>query len=102
MNEFSGHKHTVLRTRWNPNGMWFASAGRDQVIMINDIRMMRTDEPFQSFKGHNSEVTSLSWHRACRGRCVKPESIAKKLRRERATAAFTLWMWVERRVVHMG
>jgi WD40 repeat protein len=62
VNEFSGHKHTVLRTRWNPNGMWFASAGRDQVIMINDIRMMRTDEPFQSFKGHNSEVTSLSWH----------------------------------------
>ena len=62
VNTFAGHKHTVLRTRWNPNGIWFASTGRDQVIMINDIRMMRAAEPFQIFKGHDSEVTSLCWH----------------------------------------
>ena len=24
VNTFTGHKHTVLRVRWNPNGMWFA------------------------------------------------------------------------------
>ncbi len=61
INTFSGHKHTVLRVRWSPNGRWFASAGRDKHIMINDIRMMRASEPFQVFKGHESEVTALDW-----------------------------------------
>jgi polyadenylation factor subunit 2 len=41
--------------KWNKNGNWIASAGKDQVIKLFDIRMMKE---FQSLKGHSKEINS--------------------------------------------
>jgi len=39
-----------------------ASASRDQLIKIWDLRMMRE---LQTFKGHKREVTTVAWHPVC-------------------------------------
>ena len=36
-----GHKHHVMQVQWNRNGHWLLSAGRDQLIKVYDIRMMK-------------------------------------------------------------
>jgi WD40 repeat protein len=52
-----GHKNTVTVTKWNKNGIWFLSGGRDQILKLWDIRMMKE---LQSFKGHKREVTGIT------------------------------------------
>lgn len=50
------HKNTVVAVKWNKNGNWILSAGRDQMLKLFDIRTMRE---VQSFKGHKKEVTGM-------------------------------------------
>jgi len=49
------HKNTVLSLKWNSNGNWLASAGRDQMIKLYDVRTMKE---LQTFKGHKREAIS--------------------------------------------
>jgi polyadenylation factor subunit 2 len=50
-----GHKNSITDLKWNKNGNWLASTGRDQVIKLFDLRMMKE---FMTFKGHTKEVNS--------------------------------------------
>lgn len=50
-----GHKNTVLDIKWNFNGKWLLTSGKDQSIKMYDIRKL---EELQSFKGHKKDVTS--------------------------------------------
>ena len=36
-----GHKGTVVRVKWNQNGHWLATAGRDQLVKLIDLRYAR-------------------------------------------------------------
>ena len=57
-----GHKNTVTKVAWNPNGNWLVTASRDQLIKLYDIRAMKE---MQSMKGHDKEVSSVAWHPLC-------------------------------------
>ncbi|KAK8489472.1 hypothetical protein V6N11_045039 [Hibiscus sabdariffa] len=57
--ESHGHKNTVLCVKWNQNGNWVLTAGKDQIIKLYDIRTMKE---LESFRGHRKDVTALSWH----------------------------------------
>jgi polyadenylation factor subunit 2 len=48
-----------LGLQWNKNGNWLATAARDQLVKIYDIRMMKE---LQTFRGHKKEVCSVAWH----------------------------------------
>lgn len=48
-----GHKNTVLDIKWNRNGNWLCTVGRDQTTRIYDIRTM--NELF-ALRGHPKEV----------------------------------------------
>lgn len=50
-----GHKNNIIDLKWNKNGNWMASVGRDQVVKLFDIRMMKE---FASLKGHSKEINS--------------------------------------------
>lgn len=52
-----GHKNTVLDIKWNQNGKWLLTCGKDQVIKLYDIRKL---EELQTFKGHKKDITSIS------------------------------------------
>ncbi|KAI7381715.1 WD40 repeat-like protein, partial [Hortaea werneckii] len=55
-----GHKNTLTMTRFEPNqGVLLASCAREQNARVFDIRMMR--DVFL-LKGHEKEVSSLTWH----------------------------------------
>jgi polyadenylation factor subunit 2 len=56
----SSSKNQVSRTIFEKSdGVLLATSGRDQIIRIFDLRMMR--EVFL-LRGHDSEVTALAWH----------------------------------------
>jgi hypothetical protein len=48
-----------MDVKWNANGHWLLSAGKDLLVKIFDIRTMKE---LQKFKGHRKEVTSMAWH----------------------------------------
>jgi polyadenylation factor subunit 2 len=54
-----GHKNTVLDLKWNMNGNWLLTCGKDQLIKLYDIRKL---EELFIFKGHKKDITSLAWH----------------------------------------
>ncbi len=45
-----------MDVKWNPNGNWFATASRDHLIKIYDIRMMKE---LWVLKGHKKDVNSM-------------------------------------------
>lgn len=49
------HKATVMSVRWNRNGNWLATAARDHLIKIFDIRAMKE---LCTLKGHKKDVNS--------------------------------------------
>lgn len=54
------HKGTVMDIQWNKNGHWLASAARDHLVKIFDIRNLKQE--YQILRGHKKEAFSLSWH----------------------------------------
>jgi polyadenylation factor subunit 2 len=48
-----GHKNSVQACAWNPNGHSVATASRDQLIKVFDIRMMKE---LANLRGHKKEV----------------------------------------------
>ena len=54
------HKGTVMDLKWNKNGNWFATASRDHLVKVFDIRNLK--EELQIFRGHKNEAASLAWH----------------------------------------
>jgi polyadenylation factor subunit 2 len=46
--------------KWNLNGNWLATASRDHLLKLFDIRNLR--EEMQVFRGHKKEASSVSWH----------------------------------------
>lgn len=54
------HKGTVMDIQWNKNGHWLASAARDHLVKIFDIRNLKTE--YQILRGHKKEAFSLAWH----------------------------------------
>lgn len=57
-----GYRNTILDLRWNRNGKWLLTAGKDQVIKMYDVRKL---VEYQSFKGHKKDVTGKSSMDAC-------------------------------------
>jgi polyadenylation factor subunit 2 len=56
----SSSKNQVSRTLFEPTqGHFLATTGRDQIVRIFDLRMMRD---MLLCRGHINEVTSLAWH----------------------------------------
>jgi polyadenylation factor subunit 2 len=56
----SSSKNQVSRTLFEKTeGLLLATSGRDQIIRIFDLRMMR--DVFH-LRGHENEITSLAWH----------------------------------------
>eukprot|EP00731_Ephydatia_muelleri_P015099 Em0008g819a len=53
------HKATVMCVKWNQNGNWLATAARDHLIKIFDIRMMKE---MYVLKGHKNDVNTVAWH----------------------------------------
>jgi polyadenylation factor subunit 2 len=53
LSEIDAHKRDVTQLRWNANGNWLLSSGRDSVCRLFDIRMMRE---LRKFRGHPTEV----------------------------------------------
>ncbi|KAK6053145.1 WD domain, G-beta repeat protein, partial [Cooperia oncophora] len=53
------HKSSVMAVDWNRNGNWLLTAGRDHLVKLYDLRVMKE---MYSYKGHKKEVTSVSWH----------------------------------------
>lgn len=49
------HKATVMDIKWNRNGNWLATASRDYLIKVYDVRMMRE---LYVLKGHKKDVNS--------------------------------------------
>jgi len=45
--------------KWNSNGNWLLTGGRDQLIKLFDVRMMRE---LATLKGQFKDVTSLAWN----------------------------------------
>ena len=56
LRSFESHEGRVCNLKWSGNLL--ASAGRDGIIAINDIRMK--ERAFE-FEGHDSEVCGLQW-----------------------------------------
>ncbi|CAG0921179.1 unnamed protein product [Notodromas monacha] len=61
------HKSTVMDLKWNLNGNWLATASRDHLLKLFDIRNLR--EELQVFRGHKKEasrhgadVKCVDWH----------------------------------------
>lgn len=54
------HKATVMDIKWNQNGNWVATASRDHLIKLYDIRNLNTD--MQVFRGHKKETSVIAWH----------------------------------------
>ena len=54
-----GHKSTVTKVAWSPNGNWLLTGSRDQMIKMYDVRSMKE---LCSLKGHYKEITCLQWH----------------------------------------
>lgn len=54
------HKGTVMDIQWNRNGHWLASAARDHLVKVFDIRNLKTH--YQVLRGHRKEASSLAWH----------------------------------------
>ena len=49
------HKATVMDIKWNRNGNWLATASRDYLIKLYDVRMMKE---LYVLKGHKKDVNS--------------------------------------------
>jgi len=54
------HKGTVMDIKWAKNGYWLASAARDHLVKIFDIRNLKTE--YQVLRGHKKEASAISWH----------------------------------------
>lgn len=54
------HKGTVMDIQWNRNGHWLASAARDHLVKVFDIRNLKTH--YQVLRGHRKEASALAWH----------------------------------------
>lgn len=54
------HKSTVMDIKWNQNGNWVATASRDHLIKLYDIRNLNND--MQTFRGHKKETSVVAWH----------------------------------------
>ena len=50
------HKATVMDVKWNGNGNWLATASRDHLIKLFDIRTMKE---LWVLKGHKKDVNSM-------------------------------------------
>jgi len=56
-----GHKNSVLDVKWNRrNGWWLATASKDQIIKIYDLRMIKRE--MQTFRAHQKEINAVAWH----------------------------------------
>ncbi|CAI4232826.1 unnamed protein product [Auanema sp. JU1783] len=53
------HKSSVMAVEWNMNGNWLLTGGRDHIVKLYDIRIMKE---MNSYRGHKKEVTSLAWN----------------------------------------
>ena len=53
------HKNQVGCLKWNANGNWLASGCRGQQLKVFDIRTLREVD---TFRGHQKEITSVTWH----------------------------------------
>lgn len=53
------HTNTITKVIFNNNGNWVLSCGRDQVVKLFDLRVMKE---ICNFKSHSTEVISLAWH----------------------------------------
>jgi len=57
---FSWHRNTVLKVKWNPkNTHQLLSCGKDYSIKLTDIRM---GQELYTFEGHKKDVTCVDWH----------------------------------------
>ncbi|CEQ39767.1 SPOSA6832_01332, partial [Sporobolomyces salmonicolor] len=54
-----GHKNTIQALSWSPNGHMVATASRDQLVKVFDIRAMKE---LVTLRGHKKEVCSVAWH----------------------------------------
>lgn len=59
LSTINSHRKHIQCCAWNKNGNWFATGGKDSMLKIYDIRVMKEME---SFRGHNCDVCSLAWH----------------------------------------
>ena len=55
----NAHHNTIFRAKWNKNGNWLITGGRDKLIKLFDIRFLKE---MQTFKGHDKDITSMAWH----------------------------------------
>ncbi|CAB3411246.1 unnamed protein product [Caenorhabditis bovis] len=53
------HKSSVMAVEFNKNGNWLLTGGRDHLIKMYDIRVMKE---LQTYRAHKKEVISLAWH----------------------------------------
>ncbi|KAF1764731.1 hypothetical protein GCK72_004681 [Caenorhabditis remanei] len=53
------HKSSVMAVEFNKNGNWLLTGGRDHLVKLYDIRMMKE---VKTFRAHKKEVISLAWH----------------------------------------
>uniref|UniRef100_A0A8R1HLZ1 WD_REPEATS_REGION domain-containing protein n=1 Tax=Caenorhabditis japonica TaxID=281687 RepID=A0A8R1HLZ1_CAEJA len=53
------HKSSVMAVEFNRNGNWLLTGGRDHLVKMYDIRMMKE---FRTYRAHKKEVISLAWH----------------------------------------
>ncbi|CAL2030892.1 unnamed protein product [Caenorhabditis brenneri] len=53
------HKSSVMAVEFNNNGNWLLTGGRDHLVKMYDIRMMKE---MRTYRAHKKEVISLAWH----------------------------------------
>ncbi|CDH93484.2 pre-mRNA 3' end processing protein pfs-2 [Caenorhabditis elegans] len=53
------HKSSVMAVEFNKNGNWLLTGGRDHLVKMYDIRMMKE---MRTYRAHKKEVISLAWH----------------------------------------
>lgn len=53
------HKSSVMAVEFNRNGNWLLTGGRDHLVKMYDIRMMKE---MKTYRAHKKEVISLAWH----------------------------------------
>lgn len=53
------HKSSVMAVEFNKNGNWLLTGGRDHLVKMYDIRVMKE---VKTYRAHKKEVISLAWH----------------------------------------
>ncbi|CAD6192569.1 unnamed protein product [Caenorhabditis auriculariae] len=56
---FQEHKSSVMAVEFNRNGNWLLTGGRDHLVKMYDIRVMKE---MHTYRAHKKEVISVAWH----------------------------------------